>query len=155
MVELHLPMAPRFTAADPRIDAVRGCLAVERGPEVLCLESVDLAAATDGRITDVGDVRLDPSVPPQELDGSVVVALRPATESPPAWPYTPPDAAPGRRGRRRVRRAARPVPRLGRARPVDDARVAARHVTTLQDGWPRGWDHPPLPAGAGVRIADA
>src|SRR5690606_30767305 len=33
VVELHLPVAPRFTAPDPRIDAVRGCLAVERGPE--------------------------------------------------------------------------------------------------------------------------
>ena len=28
---------------DPRIDAVRGCVAIERGPEVLCLESVDLS----------------------------------------------------------------------------------------------------------------
>ena len=41
VVELALPMEPRFTVADPRIDAVRGCVAVERGPEVLCLESVD------------------------------------------------------------------------------------------------------------------
>lgn len=41
-VELRLPLAPRLTAPDPRVDAVRGCVAVERGPEVLALESVDL-----------------------------------------------------------------------------------------------------------------
>ena len=49
VVELHLPLAPRYTAADPRVDAVRGCLAVERGPEVLCLESVDLSARGGAR----------------------------------------------------------------------------------------------------------
>ena len=38
-------MAPRFSAPDPRIDAVRGCVAIERGPEVLALESVDLAGS--------------------------------------------------------------------------------------------------------------
>ena len=29
--------------ADPRVDAVRGCVAVERGPLVYCLEEADLA----------------------------------------------------------------------------------------------------------------
>ncbi|MGI5128100.1 glycoside hydrolase family 127 protein [Pseudonocardia sp. CA-107938] len=87
VVELHLPVAPRFTAADPRIDATRGCLAVERGPEVLCLESVDLAAATAGALTDVADVRLDPSVPPEESGGDVVVRLRAARTSDRDWPY--------------------------------------------------------------------
>lgn len=42
VVELDLPMPPRMTVADPRVDAVRGTVAVERGPLVLCLESVDL-----------------------------------------------------------------------------------------------------------------
>jgi DUF1680 family protein len=90
VVELHLPMAPRVSAADPRIDAVRGCLVVERGPEVLCLESVDLAAATGGRIDDVADVLLDASTPPVEVDGEVRVRLRRAVR--PAegrWPYQP------------------------------------------------------------------
>lgn len=40
-VVLHLDMAPRLTAADPRIDSLRDCLAVEKGPLVYCVESVD------------------------------------------------------------------------------------------------------------------
>ena len=40
-VILHLPLEPRLTAADPRLDAARGCVAVERGPLVYCLEGVD------------------------------------------------------------------------------------------------------------------
>ncbi|WP_250556984.1 glycoside hydrolase family 127 protein [Pseudonocardia lacus] len=95
VVELHLPVAPRLTAADPRIDAVRGCLAVERGPEVLCLESVDLAAATDGQVDDVADVGIDPSVPPREVDGAVVVRLRAAGAKDAAWPYGAPPSPNG------------------------------------------------------------
>ncbi|MGX9901446.1 hypothetical protein ACW0JT_18965 [Arthrobacter sp. SA17] len=41
-IELTLPMEPRFSWPDSRIDAIRGCVAVERGPEVYALESVDL-----------------------------------------------------------------------------------------------------------------
>jgi uncharacterized protein len=40
-VRLELPMRPRWTRPDPRVDAVRGCVAVERGPLVYCLESTD------------------------------------------------------------------------------------------------------------------
>jgi DUF1680 family protein len=39
---LDLPMPGRLTRADPRVDAVRGCVAVERGPLVYCLEEADL-----------------------------------------------------------------------------------------------------------------
>lgn len=87
MVRLTLPVGPRFTAPDPRIDAVRGCLVVERGPEVLCVESVDLP---DGG--DVGELRLDAGVPPREEGGRVVVHARrvPADDGP--WPYAPADA---------------------------------------------------------------
>jgi uncharacterized protein len=57
-IRLELPLAPRWTRPDPRVDAVRGCVAVERGPIVYCLESTDqeagvslaevLADASDG-----------------------------------------------------------------------------------------------------------
>ncbi|MGH2944765.1 MAG: glycoside hydrolase family 127 protein [Solirubrobacteraceae bacterium] len=40
-VRIELPVRPRWTRPDPRVDAVRGCVAVERGPLVYCLESTD------------------------------------------------------------------------------------------------------------------
>jgi len=68
VIELDLPLAPRVTAPDPRIDAVRGCLVVERGPEVLALESVDFGG-------DVADAVIDPAVAPMEADGQVRVRI--------------------------------------------------------------------------------
>src|SRR5690606_9357801 len=50
-IRLHLPVTPRFTRPDRRVDAVRGCVAVERGPLVYCAESVDLPPGT--RLDDV------------------------------------------------------------------------------------------------------
>lgn len=41
-IELDLPMPPRLTVAHPRVDPTRGCVAIERGPLVYCLESNDL-----------------------------------------------------------------------------------------------------------------
>jgi uncharacterized protein len=62
-VRMELPMRPRWTHPDPHVDAVRGCVAVERGPIVYCLESSDqdpgvslsevLADASDG-LADAG-----------------------------------------------------------------------------------------------------
>lgn len=66
VVTLELDVAPRFVTADRRVDAVRGCVAVERGPEVLCLESVDI----DG--LDVGEVEVDTSAGLTVVDGRVV-----------------------------------------------------------------------------------
>jgi DUF1680 family protein len=40
VLKLDLPV--RVTEPDPRIDAVRGCVAVERGPIVYCIESADV-----------------------------------------------------------------------------------------------------------------
>ncbi|HLR93140.1 MAG TPA: beta-L-arabinofuranosidase domain-containing protein [Jiangellaceae bacterium] len=53
-IELVLPRTPRFSWPHPRIDSVRGCVAVERGPLVLALESIDLPASWN-----IDDVRLD------------------------------------------------------------------------------------------------
>jgi uncharacterized protein len=53
-IRLSLPMTPRWTFPDPRVDAIRGCVAAERGPLVYCLESTDNA-------TDLADVRADPA----------------------------------------------------------------------------------------------
>ena len=38
---LTLPVEPRLTSPHERVDAVRGCLAIERGPLVYCLEQTD------------------------------------------------------------------------------------------------------------------
>lgn len=46
-VILELPLEVRTTSADPRIDAARGCVALERGPLVYALEQVDQPADTD------------------------------------------------------------------------------------------------------------
>lgn len=91
-IRLELPVGPRWTAPDPRIDAVRGTLAVERGPVVLCLESVDLPGAAD-----VDAVRVDPATAPVERDGAVVVAGTLAEPEPASWPYgSEPDGRTGR-----------------------------------------------------------
>jgi DUF1680 family protein len=79
---LTLPMTPRWTWPDPRIDAVRGCVAVERGPVVLCAESVDLPGECHADL-----VRVDPSVTPRDDDGAVVVAGRLLDPVDEPWPY--------------------------------------------------------------------
>ena len=91
-VELSLPMPIRIVEADERIDAVRGCVAMERGPLVFAIEQADLP---DGVTVD--DLRLDPSVPitaEHRLDllGGVTVLEahgRAVTAEPDGWPYRP------------------------------------------------------------------
>ncbi|MFI1728451.1 glycoside hydrolase family 127 protein [Streptomyces acidicola] len=93
-VGLELPVTPRWVGADPRVDAVRGTVAVQRGPLVYCAESVDLP---DGREVDA--VRVDPSVVPEDgpgdAGGTVVVAgeigATPERSDDAAWPYEPLD----------------------------------------------------------------
>jgi len=40
-ITLHLDLTPRWTHPDRRVDAVRGCAAIERGPLVYCFEQAD------------------------------------------------------------------------------------------------------------------
>jgi DUF1680 family protein len=47
VIDLRLPMATRVVGADPRIDAVRGYVALERGPLVYAVEQVDQRANVD------------------------------------------------------------------------------------------------------------
>ncbi|MER5455198.1 beta-L-arabinofuranosidase domain-containing protein [Micromonospora sp. NPDC002389] len=81
-VVLALPMAPRFTHPDSRIDAVRGCVAVERGPLVYALESVDVP-----EVATVDELRIDTSQPPRLVDGRVVVRCRRVRPHDHEWPY--------------------------------------------------------------------
>jgi len=56
-VVLTLPMEPGLVEAHPRVDAVRDCVALQRGPLIYCLEAVDHPDAI------LGDIRLDPGAP--------------------------------------------------------------------------------------------
>jgi hypothetical protein len=53
-IDLDLAVEPVLVEPNPRVDAVRGCLAIQRGPLVYCLESWD-QATPDGLL----DVELD------------------------------------------------------------------------------------------------
>jgi hypothetical protein len=41
VITMHVDLAPRLTYPDRRVDAVRGCVAIERGPLVYCFEQTD------------------------------------------------------------------------------------------------------------------
>ncbi|HEX4704285.1 MAG TPA: beta-L-arabinofuranosidase domain-containing protein [Pseudonocardiaceae bacterium] len=97
-VVLELDLEPRLTWADPRVDAVRGCVAIERGPLVYCLEQADHAGGLD-------DIMIDTTRPLAEkhrpdLLGGVVTVLgsgyRRAIASDGWWPY--PSRPPGDAG---------------------------------------------------------
>ena len=75
-VELDLAMAPRLIEAHPWIESTRGCVALERGPLVYCIEQTDQSARVE-------DLAIDTSSPttfmtrwqPDLLDGVHVVTL--------------------------------------------------------------------------------
>jgi DUF1680 family protein len=96
IVELRLPMVPRVTAPDPRIDAVRGQVAIERGPLVLCLESVDLPSDLE-----VDDVVFDAGVPLVATSRGAIATLRRREPEPVdvRWPYGPRPRGDGDGGR--------------------------------------------------------
>jgi DUF1680 family protein len=86
-VLLELPMPVRVLHPHPRIDAVRGCVALARGPLVYCIEQADHPGDVP-----VEDLRLDPDAPPQpsaglaglgvevSLSGPAVLQASPAAE---------------------------------------------------------------------------
>jgi DUF1680 family protein len=80
-IRLDLPVRPRWTVPDARIDAVRGCVAVERGPIVLCAESVDQAN------TDLDDLTVHPGQPPADDPAGAVVPGRLRRPVDANWPY--------------------------------------------------------------------
>lgn len=91
-VVLGLPTAAHLVTADPRVDAVRGCAALERGPLVYCVEQIDQDVAVD-EVALTGDVREKGSVEIGDLQvpGIELAAHRlPGLEiSPEGWPYQP------------------------------------------------------------------
>ena len=51
VIDLELGMEPMLVASNPRIDATRDCLAIQRGPIIYCLEDGD--QEIKGRLLDV------------------------------------------------------------------------------------------------------
>ena len=111
-VRLELDLPPRLTAPDPRIDAVRGTLAIERGPLVYAVEEEDLpAGATLDSL--VVDATAEPSEAPAHPDLPGVTILEvpghiSAGGIGDGWPYTDLRAGAAEPTRDRVRVRAVP-----------------------------------------------
>jgi DUF1680 family protein len=86
VVELDLSMAPSLVEPHPRVDSVRGSLAIQRGPLVYCLEERDQA---DG--ARLLDITIDPGQPLRShwredlLGGVLVVEAEGYGLDPQAW----------------------------------------------------------------------
>jgi DUF1680 family protein len=102
-VRLTLPMTPRLVRADERVDAVRGCAAVLRGPLVYCVEQADLpegvlveqvrldplAGITEERVRDdVAPVRLRLSGVVRPLEAALYLPYEPASRTGAAVSFT-------------------------------------------------------------------
>jgi uncharacterized protein len=76
VVELDLPMQARCVVAHPWIESTRGCVAIERGPLVYCVEQADHPG------TRIADLEIDATAPlqsawePDTLDGVTVIRAR-------------------------------------------------------------------------------
>ncbi|MDP4505971.1 glycoside hydrolase family 127 protein [Nonomuraea turcica] len=83
-LRLELAMSPRWTFPNSKIDALRGCAAVERGPLVYCAESV----ADEPPLADLA-VRVEPPVE-HEADGVVQLEVGASLgdSDGDGWPYS-------------------------------------------------------------------
>ena len=90
---LVLPMAAQVLTPDARIDAVRGTVAIQRGPLVYCAESLEGPDQVD-----LDTFRLDPNTPPVPTtatgpsDAAVTLHVTGHATTPEpdrTWPYTP------------------------------------------------------------------
>ncbi|MFB4268558.1 glycoside hydrolase family 127 protein [Nonomuraea sp. GTA35] len=100
-VTLDLDLTPRIVRPHRRIDALRGCAAIERGPIVYCFEQID-------QDTDLDDLALTPGAALRTVErdlpgiGRTVLVEADAVRLPPAPPHGLPyttgaDAAPAAR----------------------------------------------------------
>lgn len=93
-VVIELPVEPRLTVGDPRIDGVRGAVAIERGPLVYCFEQVDQSVNVDDMRLAAGSLISDHRA---DLLGGVTVvhaSARVAESAHDGLPYHPPAAEP-------------------------------------------------------------
>jgi DUF1680 family protein len=97
---LTLPVAPRLTIADTRVDAARGCVAIERGPLVYCAESADHPGLRlDDLVLDVPAFGSSADTTAPGLPEQIVAVRAPAgLRKRPAqswWPYATVDVSVG------------------------------------------------------------
>jgi DUF1680 family protein len=93
-VRLDLAMPARLTVPPARVDAVRGCAAVERGPLVYCLEQTDQPDHLDpDTVAVIPDAPLRVCSCPELLGGVSTVTVSgcvlPADDTFADWPYPP------------------------------------------------------------------
>lgn len=91
VIVLELPMPVRVTRPDPRIDAVRGQVAIERGPLVLALEGVDLPEGVP-----LDGVSVDLASPVVDTRAGTRARVRRIAPASSGWPYA--TAEPTERG---------------------------------------------------------
>jgi DUF1680 family protein len=98
-VRLDLPMFPRWSAPDPRIDAIRGCAACERGPIVYCAESVVAPDALDLQsiVVEPGTARECAIEGVAGVPGVAVRVRELIVDSSAGWPYDGPRSERGLR----------------------------------------------------------
>jgi DUF1680 family protein len=94
VIRLDLAMPPRLTVPSLRVDAARGCAAIERGPLVYCLEQTDQPGGLDpDSVALVLDAPLSVHSRPELLGGvstvSAVGQPLPVDDAPAGWPYRP------------------------------------------------------------------
>jgi uncharacterized protein len=96
-VHLQLPTTPRWTFPDPRIDAVRGQVALERGPVVYCAESPGDSGPLLERVeVDTGATPVEAAAADLSPDAVAVrVPARQRATADGAWPYASTPAEPG------------------------------------------------------------
>jgi DUF1680 family protein len=91
-LSLHLPMEPRITEPHPRIDALRGTVALERGPLVYAVEDADLPEGASIESIEVArelDVRALPGGVPGDPGGTRLEfeAMLREDDEETDWPY--------------------------------------------------------------------
>ena len=74
---LELPLSPRFTQGDPRLDAARASVAIEYGPLVYCVESADNPSVRldDVSVDPLSAPTVDPPATAGELGDAVTITV--------------------------------------------------------------------------------
>ncbi len=91
-IVITLDMPVRVTAPDARLDASRGCVALERGPLVYCIESVDLPPGVGLEEVELESSVRPVAVPRPDLADDVVGIAVPAVQRGPGGGSTPADS---------------------------------------------------------------